>query len=102
MHKGIRADFGKIRRTTTPGRFKVRTQRGTSEIPSPLSTNVITVVMKSGSLTMRGEKPARRQTAMTSFNDIGAAEGFELYEPSSVDTNAPSELVPRKGPVLPA
>src|SRR3989449_9045246 len=65
-HSGIRADFGVIGRMTTWGRFKLRTQRGMSDTPSPLSTKVITVAMKLGSFTMRGEKPVRRQFAMTS------------------------------------
>src|SRR2546428_12655681 len=56
-HRGIRPDFGAIERMTTWARFKLRTQRGMREMPSPLSTKVITVAMKLGSFTMRGEKP---------------------------------------------
>src|SRR6266404_7852966 len=66
MHRGIRSDFGVIGRMTTWGRFKLRTQPGMSDTPSPLSTKVIAVAMKLGSFTMRGEKPVRRQVAMTS------------------------------------
>src|SRR2546422_5632323 len=65
-HRGIRSDFGVIGRMVTWGRCKLRTQRGMSDTPSPLSTKVITVAMKLGSFTMRGEKPVRRQFAMTS------------------------------------
>src|SRR5579859_653612 len=71
-HKGMGADFGTIGRIVTWGRFKLRTQRGMRETPSPLSTRVITVAMKFGSLTTRGEKPARRQHAITSSNRPGA------------------------------
>src|SRR6266704_2487095 len=71
-HRGIRPDFGVIGRMTTWVRFKLRTQRGISDTPSPLSTKVITVAMKLGSFTMRGEKPVRRQVAMTSSNRPGA------------------------------
>jgi hypothetical protein len=40
---------------TTWGQFKVRTQRGMSDTPSPLSTNVIAVAIKFGSfLTVDG------------------------------------------------
>src|SRR4029077_11784905 len=69
MHRGIRADFGMMERITT-GRFRLATQRGTIETQSPLSTRVSTVAIKSGSFTMRGEKPARRQTEMTSSNKL--------------------------------
>src|SRR5258705_2691607 len=71
-HEGMRSDFGTIVCMTTSGRFKLRTQRGTTETPSPLSTSVITVAIKLGSFTMRGEKPARRQVASTSSNNANA------------------------------
>src|SRR5260370_42168268 len=70
-HKGIRADLGMIERITT-GRFRLATQRGTIETQSPLSTRVRTVAIKSGSFTMRGKKPARRQTKTTSSNKVRA------------------------------
>ena len=41
-------------------------------MPSSLSTSVNTVAMKSGSFTMRGESPARRQTSITSSNRVRA------------------------------
>ena len=72
IHKGIRVDCGVIGRTTACGRFRLRTQLGMSDTPRPLSTSVITVAIKFGSFTMRGEKPARRQTETTSSNRPGA------------------------------
>jgi hypothetical protein len=71
-HKGMSADFGVIARITTCRRFRLRTQRGISDTPSPLSTRVITVAIKPGSFTMRGENPARLQTPITSSNKPGA------------------------------
>ena len=70
-HRGIRADFGAMARIAA-GRFKLRTQRGTREMPSLLSTSVNNVAMKSASFTMRGENPARRQTVITSSNRVRA------------------------------
>src|SRR5438132_13959502 len=71
---GICADFGVMGRMATSGRLRLRTQWGISETPRPLSTSVRTVAMKLGSLTMRGEKPARRHTLITSSKRL--AEPF--------------------------
>src|SRR2546426_374551 len=71
-HRGMSADPGVIGRMITRGRLRLRTQEGMSETPRPLSTRVITVAMKLGSLTMRGENPARRHTPITSSKRLGA------------------------------